>query len=126
VGLIYRGSATAASLNITITVTTTVKRATQNTAILSLRTTKPASPNRQMPSQAFRPVAQAALPYVVGLIHGKAPAAAASLNIVITTTAIWRVMEHVIPLFRTTESRMRIVPPPGKTVELRPTQPIRR
>jgi hypothetical protein len=57
---------------------TTVKRATQNTAILSLRTTKPASLNRRMPSQAYRPIAQAALPYVVGLIHSKASAAAAS------------------------------------------------
>lgn len=85
-----RGSATAAPLNITITVTITVKQATQNTTILSLRTTKPASPNRRMPSQAFRPIAQAVLPYIVGLIYSKAPVAAASLNIVITmTTAIW-------------------------------------
>ena len=36
------------------------------------------------------------------------------------------VTENVILSFRTTESRMRIAPPPPKTVELRPSRPVRR
>ena len=55
-------------------------------------TRAPASSNRQMPSYTFSPRAQATPPPVVGLIHNSGPAAAASLNIVITeTTTIERV-----------------------------------
>lgn len=51
-----------------------------------------ASSNRQILSHTFSPRAQATPPPVVGLIYNRGPAAAASLNIVITvTTRIERV-----------------------------------
>lgn len=71
-------------------------------------TRAPASSNRQMLSHTFSPRAQATPPPVVGLIHNRSPAAAASLNIVITvTTRIERVAQNTLTFsFRTTEERV--------------------
>lgn len=53
-------------------------------AYLHCRTTRaPASSNQRVPSHAFRPRTQAVPPPVLGLIHNRGSAAAASLNIVI-------------------------------------------
>lgn len=89
-------------------------------AHLHYRTTRAlASSNRWIPSHTFSPRAQAAPPPVVGLIHNKGPAAAASLNIVITMmTTIKRMAQNTIILsLRTTEERKtmkRALPRRGK------------
>ena len=65
-----------------------------------------------MPSYAFSPRAYIALLPVVGLIYNRGPAAAASLNIVITVAKAFRqaTQNTVILSFRTTEeSRMKRV-----------------
>ena len=87
-------------------------------AHLHCRTTRaPASSNQRVPSHAFSPRAQAAPPPVVGLIHNRGPAAAASINIVvIVTIAIARSQNPTgrsLPRTCTVGPRVHTAPPPA-------------